>query len=76
VFYLMTGEMLLAGLLVAVLGFILGAAGALLARLPVAQVKAVSIETALQNAGIAMIVLKLSLPRPAADLAVASPSAQ
>ena len=45
-------------------------------RLSVPQIKAVSIETAFQNGGIAFILLKVSLPPPYGDLATVAPVAQ
>ena len=42
-------------------------------RLKVAQITAVSIETAFQNGGIAFILLQLSLPKPYGDIAAVAP---
>ena len=45
-------------------------------RLKVAQITAVSIETAFQNGGIAFILLQLSLPKPYGDIAAVAPVKQ
>ena len=45
-------------------------------RLKVAQITAVSIETAFQNGGIAFILLQLSLPKPYGDIAAVAPVRQ
>jgi hypothetical protein len=42
----------------------------------VAQITAVSIETAFQNGGIAFILLQLSLPKPYGDIAAVAPVKQ
>jgi hypothetical protein len=50
-------------------GYIFGALAAFLAKLTRPQIIVVSIETALQNPGIAYVLLQLSLPEPESDLA-------
>lgn len=63
-FLMMTKEMALAGFIVASSGYLFGAAFAKLCCLQKDKVIAISIETAMQNAGVAFILLKLSLPSP------------
>ncbi|CAG0897275.1 unnamed protein product [Darwinula stevensoni] len=65
---LMTWNMVLAGAILGVGGFSLGATAARIFRLSAPQIKAVSIEVAMQNVAVAMVVLKLSLPNPDADV--------
>lgn len=55
---------------VLVSGFLFGAAMAWLARLNRKQIIAVSLETAIQNGPLAMVILTFSLPEPSGDLAV------
>ncbi|KAK7084140.1 hypothetical protein SK128_012867 [Halocaridina rubra] len=69
IFVLMTPAMYLAGFLVAAVGFLFGATFALGWCLKREQIIAISIETAMQNAGTGFIVLKLSLPSPDGDIA-------
>jgi sodium/bile acid cotransporter 3/5 len=65
---LFTWSVIAAGMSVAWGGYIFGALAAFLARLTRPQIIAVSIETALQNPGIAFVLLQLSLPQPESDL--------
>jgi len=76
IFLLMTWQMVVAGFLVAFCGYTFGAGFAWLCGLKVAQITAVSIETAFQNGGIAFILLQLSLPKPYGDIAAVAPVAQ
>ncbi|XP_068251012.1 sodium-dependent organic anion transporter-like [Palaemon carinicauda] len=69
VFLLMTGPMVAAGFLVSLGGYTLGALFAKLFCLAKDKVIAISIETAMQNPGVAFMLLKLSLPSPNSDLA-------
>lgn len=64
VLLMMTGEMVLAGFLVVLCGYSLGAIFARVVCLTGDKVIAISIETALQNPGVAFILLKLSLDSP------------
>ncbi|KAK7065535.1 hypothetical protein SK128_001017 [Halocaridina rubra] len=66
---MMTWQMAAAGLFVMLCGYTLGALMARAMCLSKSQIIAVSIETALQNPGIAFILLKLSLESPYSDLA-------
>ena len=73
---LMTGWMVLAGFMVAFAGYALGAGLAKVFRLPTPQIVAVSIETAFQNGGIALLVLQMSFDQPYNDVATIAPIAQ
>lgn len=63
-FMMMTWEMPVAGVILSFCGYAFGAVFAMLWCLARDKVIAISIETALQNAGVAFILLKLSLPSP------------
>uniref|UniRef100_A0A0K2TMC3 Uncharacterized protein n=1 Tax=Lepeophtheirus salmonis TaxID=72036 RepID=A0A0K2TMC3_LEPSM len=76
IFQLFTGHLVAAGFIVAISGYILGAGFAWLFRLKLPQIIAVSIETTFQNAGIAFVLLKISLEEPYGDLASVAPIAQ
>lgn len=65
----MTWRIVLAGLSCAMSGYVLGAVVAALFNLNRNQIVAVSIETALQNPGVAFVLLQLSLNQPDSDLA-------
>ncbi|XP_013777547.1 sodium/bile acid cotransporter-like [Limulus polyphemus] len=76
IFPLFTWRMLLTGMCIAWSGYGFGATCAWLARLPKAQIIAVSIETAFQNIAIAYVVLTISLPQPDADITAVTVVAQ
>ena len=67
-FYLLTWRHVLSGFLLGVLGYICGAGMALICCQERAQVIAISLETAIQNGGIAFVVLNLTFPSPYADI--------
>lgn len=69
-FYLVTWRHLLAGASLGFFGYTLGGGAALLARMERSQVIAVAIETAIQNGGIAVVVLNLTFPSPYSDMAL------
>lgn len=69
IFALLTVKAVLAGLTVALGGYLFGAIVAIAFKLPLSQIIAVSIETALQNPGIAFVLLQMSLKHPDSDLA-------
>ncbi|XP_068203949.1 uncharacterized protein [Palaemon carinicauda] len=69
VFLMMNWYMIIAGILVVITGYTFGALFAKIMCLERAQIIAVSIETAMQNTGVATILLKLSLDSPFSDLA-------
>ena len=76
IFILLTWQLLVAGLCVAVAGFIFGALFAWITRLKRGQIIAVSLETAMQNGNIALVLLRGSLPMPYADIAALTPISQ
>lgn len=76
VFQLFTWQVIIAGISIAWGGYCFGALVAWIARLKKQQIIAVSIETALQNPGIAFVLLLLSLPQPEADLTLVPVVAQ
>ena len=69
IFLHMTWKIALAGLGCALSGYVLGAVVAAVCGLNRQQVIAVSIETALQNPGVAFVLLQLSLPQPDSEIA-------
>jgi len=69
-FYLVTWRHLLAGAMLGLCGYTLGGGAALIARMSRAEIIAVAIETAIQNGGIAVVVLNLTFPSPYSDMAV------
>lgn len=73
---LMDWILLAAGLAVTVSGFLFGAVFAWVARLSRPQIIAVSLETAMQNANIAFVLLKTTLPTPYSDIAALPAVAQ
>lgn len=50
------------------LGYILGGLTAFIFRQPQADIKAIAIETGIQNTGVAIFLLRFSLDPPAGDL--------
>jgi len=76
VILMMTWNMVAAGLLVSGGGYAAGALLSLLFCLKKKQIIAISIETAFQNATIAFLLIKLSLPTPDSDLAAVPAMAQ
>ncbi|KAI1297204.1 P3 protein [Halotydeus destructor] len=76
VFALMTLPVIGAGLSVAMGGYLFGAIAAAIFGLKAPQIVAVSIETALQNPGVAFVLLQLSLGQPESDLAAVPVIAQ
>ena len=69
-FWLMTWRHVLAGLLVGNLGYVFGAGLAVVCRQKKPQIIAISLETALQNGGIAFVVMNLTFSSPYADVGV------
>jgi len=65
--------LVLAGCLLPYAGFLLSGFVAFLLRQPAKRVLTISIETGIQNTGLAIILMKFSLPQPEADLSIASP---
>ncbi|EFX76606.1 hypothetical protein DAPPUDRAFT_248773 [Daphnia pulex] len=76
IFILLDWTLLTAGLAVTVAGFVFGAFFAWITRLGRPQIIAVSLETAMQNANIAFVLLKTTLPTPYSDIAALPAIAQ
>lgn len=76
IFILLDWTLLLAGLCVTIAGFLFGGLFAWITRLNRPQIIAVSLETAMQNANIAFVLLKTTLPTPYSDIAALPPIAQ
>lgn len=69
-FYLANWRHLVSGCLLGVGGYIAGASLAFICRMTKPQIIAISLETAIQNGGIAFIVLTLTFPSPYSDMGV------
>ena len=69
-FYLVSWRHLLSGSLLGLLGYLLGGCAAVAVRMERRQVVAVAIETALQNGGLAYVVLNVTLDSPYSDMAI------
>lgn len=76
IFILLDWTLLAAGLCVTIAGFLFGGLFAWITRLGRPQIIAVSLETAMQNANIAFVLLKTTLPTPYSDIAALPPIAQ
>lgn len=68
IFKLFTWQVFAAGIFVGWGGYVFGALFAMIARLKLPQIIAVSIETAFQNPGVAFVLLRISVPQPQSDL--------
>ncbi|XP_042866160.1 sodium/bile acid cotransporter-like [Penaeus japonicus] len=66
---------ILAGFGLPTFGYLSGLVMAKLFRLPIEDVIAISIETGIQNASVAVFILKFTLEKPAGDLTVVFPAA-
>jgi len=73
VFRLIRPLLLLAGSLLPYVGFVLSGTVAWLFRQPPARILTIAIETAIQNTGLPIVLMKFSLPQPDADLSVVGP---
>lgn len=73
VFQLITPVVLVAGALVPYCGFLFGAVVALLTRRSKADILTIAIETGIQNTGVAIVLLQLSLPSPDSDISIVAP---
>lgn len=69
-FYLATWRHLVSGTLLGLGGYIAGASLAFICRMKRPQIIAISLETAIQNGGIAFIVLSITFPSPYSDMGV------
>ncbi|XP_060080467.1 ileal sodium/bile acid cotransporter-like [Ylistrum balloti] len=73
IFRLMTPLNLLAGALLPYIGFVFGAIMAFATRRNNSDILTIAIETGIQNSGVAIVLLQLSLPHPDSDIAIVSP---
>merc|ERR1712080_382706 len=67
-FYLVSWRHFVAGASLGFLGYFTGGSLAIMAGMTRPQVIAVAIETAIQNGGIALVVLSLTFPSPYSDM--------
>ncbi|KAK2708878.1 hypothetical protein QYM36_014490 [Artemia franciscana] len=74
-FQIMGWQVFTAGFSLPFLGYCFGAVAAYLLRRPIEDVIAISVETGLQNTGIAIFLLRFTLPQPDADLNTVVPVA-
>ena len=74
-FKLFTPKLMIAGCLLPYAGFFLGGITALICRQPWDRIKTIAIETGIQNTGVAIVLMKFSLPQPDADMSIAAPVA-
>lgn len=72
-FELFSWQIIVAGLGLPWIGYIFGYMASKGARLPTADSLAISVETGIQNTGIAIFLLRFSLPQPEADLTTVVP---
>uniref|UniRef100_A0A1Q3FJ43 Putative na+-bile acid cotransporter n=1 Tax=Culex tarsalis TaxID=7177 RepID=A0A1Q3FJ43_CULTA len=72
-FELFSWQIIVAGLGLPWIGYIFGYLASKGARLPTADSLAISVETGIQNTGIAIFLLRFSLPQPEADLTTVVP---
>lgn len=68
-------EILLAGALVPYLGFLFGGIVAFVTRQSWKSIRTIAIETGIQNTGVAIVLLKVSLPPPDNDISIVPPIA-
>ncbi|CAG0880971.1 unnamed protein product [Cyprideis torosa] len=73
IFFLLTWQVVLAAMSLIWLGFGFGGVFAYLLKFPTKDVIAIAIETGIQNTGVAIVLLRFSLPQPDADLTLAVP---
>ncbi|XP_063416609.1 ileal sodium/bile acid cotransporter-like [Mytilus trossulus] len=73
IFRVMTPVVLLSGALAPYLGFAFGALVAFIARQSKKNILTIAIETGIQNTGIAIVLLKVSLPSPDSDISITPP---
>lgn len=74
-FELFSWQIIAAGLGLPWVGYIFGYLASKAARLPTTDALAISVETGIQNTGIAIFLLRFSLPQPEADLTTVVPVA-
>ncbi|RWS09247.1 ileal sodium/bile acid cotransporter-like protein [Dinothrombium tinctorium] len=74
-FKYMSWQILLSAALNVWIGFLIGILSSLALRLSIEDMIAIAIETGIQNTGVAIVLLRLSLPEPDRDLATVVPVA-
>ncbi|XP_058811829.1 ileal sodium/bile acid cotransporter-like isoform X2 [Topomyia yanbarensis] len=72
-FELFSWQIIAAGLGLPWIGYLFGFLVSKTARLPTSDALAIAVETGIQNTGIAIFLLRFSLPQPAADLTTVVP---
>ncbi|KAL5021506.1 hypothetical protein ScPMuIL_000661 [Solemya velum] len=73
IFQLLTAKVFLSASLIIFLGLLFGGVVAFLARQSWKNIKTIAIETGIQDFGIAIVLLQLSLPPPDSDISIVSP---
>ena len=73
IFRLFTWQIVIAGTCLPYFGYISGGLIAFAFRMPRSSIIAICLETGIQNTGIAILLMKLSLPQPDADLSIIGP---
>lgn len=68
-------QILLAGAMIPYVGFLFGGVVAWIARQSWKRIRTIAIETGIQNTGVAIILLKVSLPPPDNDISIVAPIA-
>lgn len=72
-FQMMTWRIVLGGMFLPTLGFAFGTLTSLLCGQPLRNIKAIAIETGIQNTGISIVLLQLSFGQPEGDMAAVVP---
>nr|XP_019546936.2 ileal sodium/bile acid cotransporter-like isoform X1 [Aedes albopictus]XP_029716480.1 ileal sodium/bile acid cotransporter-like isoform X1 [Aedes albopictus] len=72
-FELFSWQIIVAGLGLPWIGYVFGYIASKVARLPTTDALAISVETGIQNTGIAIFLLRFALPQPEADLTTVVP---
>jgi len=75
IFRLLRPLLILTGCLLPYIGFLLSGVVAFILQQPPPRILTIAIETAIQNTGLPIILMKFSLPQPDADLSVVGPVA-
>ncbi|CAH1780565.1 unnamed protein product [Owenia fusiformis] len=75
IFKLFSWRIMIAGALLPYCGFILGGLLAFICRQPFDKIKTICIETGIQNTGIPILLMKVSLMQPDSDLSIVAPIA-
>ncbi|XP_033754598.1 ileal sodium/bile acid cotransporter-like [Pecten maximus] len=75
IFKLFNPKVILAGCLLPYFGYVIGGIIAFILRQPWVKVKTIAIETGMQNAGVAFIILLYAFPPPDGQLAAVAPAA-